>query len=101
MPGVETALSVPSWKAFCSGELARVGQPLDGLHFAAVGLHREHQAAAYDLAVHAHGASTTYAVLAAQVRASEAELLTQEVHEVRAGRDAARDLRAVDGERDV
>ena len=49
---------------------------------AAVGLHRQHQAAAHDLAVHAHGAGAAHAVLAADVRAGQAQLLAQEIHQV-------------------
>ena len=77
-------------------ELLRVGEALDRLDGAAVGLHGEHQAAAHDVAVHAHGAGPAYAVLAAEVRAGEAELLAQEVDEMQARLDAARHLRAVD-----
>jgi hypothetical protein len=40
-------------------------------------------------------------VLAADVRAGEAELLAQEVDQVLARRDAAADLRPVDGQRYV
>ena len=71
-------------------ELARVRQPFDRVHAPAVGLHREHEAAAHDLAVHAHGAGAAHAVLAADVRAGEAQLLAQEVDQVLARRDAPR-----------
>src|SRR5438105_3663568 len=69
-------------------ELLRVGEALDRLDGAAVGLHGEHQAAAHDVAVHAHGAGAAYAVLAAEVRAGEAELLAQEIDEMQARLDA-------------
>ncbi len=75
-PGVQKphCSALCSWNAFCSvGELARVRQPLDGVDRAAVGLHREHEAAAHDLAVDANGAGAADAVLAADVRAGEAD----------------------------
>ncbi len=71
------------------GELARVRQALDRVDLAAVRLHREHQAAAHDLAVDAQRARAAHAVLAADVRAGEAQLLAQEVDQVLARRDAA------------
>jgi hypothetical protein len=79
-------------------ELFGVGQSFDRLDGAAVGLHRQHQAAAHDLAVHADGAGTAHAVLAADVRAGEAELLAQEVDQVLARLDAPRDALVVDGQ---
>jgi hypothetical protein len=81
-------------------QLLRIGQPLDRVHAAAVRLHREHQAAAHDVAVHAQRARAAHAVLAADVRAGEAELVAQEIDQVLARQDAARHLRAVDRERD-
>ena len=57
-------------------------QALDGVHPAAVRLHREHQAAAHDLAVDAHRAGAADAVLAAGVRAGQAEFLAQEIDQV-------------------
>src|SRR5258705_2091779 len=82
-------------------KLLRVAQPFDGLHPAAVRLHREHQAAAHDLAVDPQGARAAYAVLAADMRPGEAELLSQEIHQVLARRHAPADLRAVDRQGDV
>ena len=81
------------------GELAGVRQALDGVDTPAVGLHREHEAAANDPAVHAHRARPAHAVLAADVRASEPQFLAQEVDQVLACGDAARDGRPVDRQR--
>src|SRR5262249_27894168 len=47
----------------------------------AVALHREHEARARTRAAHEHGARAADAVLAADVRASELELVAQEIHE--------------------
>src|SRR5207248_11461733 len=77
-------------------ELLRVGQAFDGLDAATVGLHGEHEAAAHDLAVDAHGARTTDAVLTADVRAGEAQLVTQEVDQMHARCNPARYLDAID-----
>ena len=64
------------------GDLAAVGQPLDGLDRTAVRLHREHQAGAHDLAVDAHGAGAADAVLAADMGAGEPEVVAQEIGEI-------------------
>ena len=80
------------------GDLARVGQALDGLDLGAVALHRQHQAAAHDLAVDAHGAGAADAVLAADVAAGEAEILAQEIDQRLARLDALGDALAVDGQ---
>src|SRR5687768_624924 len=62
-------------------KLLGVRKSLDGVDPAAVCLHGEHQAAAHDLAVHAHRAGAADAVLAAEVRAGQPELLAQEIDE--------------------
>ena len=71
-------------------DLAGVGDALDGLDLGAVERGRQHQAAAHDLAVDAHRAGPADAVLAAGVRAHQAEVEAQEVDEVPARLDAAR-----------
>ncbi len=54
-------------------------EALDGLDLEAVGLDGEEQAAAHGDAVEPHGACAADAVLAADVRAGEAERVAQEV----------------------
>jgi hypothetical protein len=51
----------------------------------AVEARRQHQAAAHDLAVHAHRAGAADAVLAAGMGAGQAEIEAQEVDQVRRG----------------
>src|SRR2546427_4783187 len=82
-------------------DLARIGQALDRVHLAAVGLRREHEAGANDFAVHAHRAGAAHAVLAADVGAGELELVPEEVGEVEARGHAALYPLAVDGQRDL
>jgi hypothetical protein len=53
-------------------QLLGIGQTFDGVDAAAVRLHREHQAAAHDVAIDAQRAGAAYAVLAADVRPREA-----------------------------
>ena len=83
------------------GDRAALGEALDRLHAAAVGLGGEHQAAAHGRAVHAHGARAADAVLAAHVRAREPEVVAEEVDEVLARLDVSGHGRAVDGQRDL
>ena len=54
-----------------------------------VGLHREHQAGAHRLAVEEDRAGAADAVLAADVRAGQAELVAQEVAQQQARLDLA------------
>ena len=65
------------------------GQPLDGRHLAAVGLHRKHRAGLRAAAVDEHGARAALARVAADVRAGQVQLFAQEVHEQRARFDLA------------
>src|SRR5581483_10393064 len=83
------------------GDLAAVGEALDGDDLGAIGLHGEHQAAAYDGAIDAHRAGPAHAVLAAQVRAREPEIRAQEVDEVLAHGDGAHHRLAVDSQPDL
>ena len=73
-------------------------QALDGVHPAAVGLHGEDEAGARGLAVHQHGAGPAGAVLAAEVRAREAEVLAQQIREEHARDHARPALGAVHGQ---
>ena len=70
-------------------QLAAFGRTFDGFHREPVGLHREQQAAAHDPALEAHRARAAHSVLAADVRAGEAEILAQEVDEIAPYRDSA------------
>ena len=56
-----------------------IGQRLDGLDAAALGLRGEEQAGAHGATVELHGAGAAHAVLAAHVRAAQAERVAQEV----------------------
>src|SRR5262249_9674320 len=82
-------------------DLARVGEPLDRVDFAAVGLDREHETPSHDLAFDAHGARAAHAVLAAEVGAGQFELDPQEVGEAHARGNRALDALAVDDELDL
>ena len=73
---------------------------LDGQDLVAVRLHREHQARARRVAVEQDGAGAADAVLAAQMRAGEAELVAQEIGERPAYLDLFLVALAVDGQRD-
>src|SRR6266704_624680 len=75
-------------------------EALDGRDPVAIRLHRIHQAGADRLAVKQDGTCAADAVLAANMRAGEMELLTQPVDQRRARRDLAGALRAVDLDRD-
>src|SRR5438128_9037403 len=67
-------------EAFLDGvELASLLQPLDGRHFAAVGLHRQHGARLHRLPVEQHGARAAVGGVAADVRARQPQPLADEV----------------------
>ena len=61
---------------------------------------REQQAAVGPAAVEQHGAGAALAVVAALLRAGQAEVLAQQVEQGRAGVDLERVLLAVDGQGD-
>src|SRR5450631_381025 len=83
------------------GNFAGIRNALDGLDRGAVALHRQHQAAAHDLAVHPHGAGAADAMLAADMAAGERQILAQEIDQRLARFDALADALAVDGEGNV
>ena len=62
-------------------ELALGREAFDGAHFLAVGLHRQHEARTRSAAVDKHGAGAAHAVLAAQMRTGELQLVAQEIRE--------------------
>src|SRR5262249_49951216 len=78
----------------------RLCEALDRRDPMAVGLHRIHQTGADRLAIEHDGACPADAVLAANMRTGEIEMLAQPIHERGAGRDLADALRAVDLDRD-
>ncbi len=83
------------------GDFAGIGQAFDGFDLGAVALHRQHQAAAHDLAVDANGAGAADAVLAADMAAGQRQILAQKIDQGLARLDAFNNLFAVDGERNV
>ena len=60
-------------------------QSFHGGDFLSIGLHREHQAGAHRLTVEQHGAGAAHAVLAADVRAGQFQMMSQEITEQQAG----------------
>src|SRR4051812_34153476 len=82
-------------------ELAALLQALDGRDLAAVGLHREHGAGFDRLAVQHHGAHAAVRRVAADVRAGEAEILADEMHEQEARFDFRLAHRAVHRDADL
>src|SRR5262249_49036810 len=83
------------------GELAAVGAALDGPTRRAAAVPRQHQAATPHPPVDAPGARPAHAVLAADVAASQPEILAQEVDQGLARVDALAHLLAVHGDGDV
>ena len=77
-----------------------VGHALDRADVLAVGLHGEHGAALDRFTVQMDRARTARRGVAADVRAGETGLLTDEVHEQRARLDIVRMRRSVDGDGD-
>ena len=92
-----------SRNASCSGcSSSVVGRDaLDGQDLVAVRLHRQHQAGARGAAVEQDGAGAADAVLAAEMRAGEAELVAQEIGERQAHLDLVLVALAVDRQRDL
>ena len=95
----------PHWSAWasqnacCSGcSAVVVAEALDGLDVAALGLDGEHQAAADRGPVDDDGAGAAHALLAAHVRAGEAQLLAQELRQRHARLGQAHLAPAVDAE---
>jgi hypothetical protein len=72
-------------------------QALDCFDVCPVGFRREHQARANGLSVDEHGAGPADTVLAADVRAGQAELMPEEVGEEQTWLDIGIMLDAVDG----
>src|SRR5205807_4266205 len=89
------AVLVPEGALQCI-ELTLGSEALDGAHILAVCLDGEHQAGACAMAVDKDGAGAADAVLAAEMRAREAELVAQEIGEREARLDRALVRRAVD-----
>src|SRR5437763_12672901 len=81
------------------GDLAAIGQSLDGLDRCAMGLHREHQAGPHDLAIDAQGARTAHPVLAADMGTGEMQMLAQKIRKIDARQHVRLDALAIDLER--
>ena len=81
--GAEAALQgvMPPEGLLEDAKLALSGETFDCAHRSAVALDRELRAAAYGPSVDQHGAGAAHAVLAADVRAVQAQLVTQEIRE--------------------
>ncbi len=77
-------------------ELGVVGQPFHGDDLGALRLHRQQQARAHRGAVDDHGAGATHAVLAAEMRSGEPQLVAQAVRQGHARLDLDLDFLAVD-----
>ncbi len=83
------------------GDLASFAHTLDGLYTTAVGLHGQHQASPHQPAVHADGARPADSVLAPDVRARQAQLVTKKIDEVLPRLDSAANGLAVDVKSDL
>src|SRR5699024_3675245 len=73
------------------------GQPLDGDDVGAFGLDRQHGAGLDGVAIDVNRARTALAGIAANVGASQSQLVTQKIHEQRAWFDFATGSFAIDG----
>src|SRR5437588_10939064 len=82
-------------------ELPVSGHRFDGGDVAAVRLNGQHGAGLHRTTVHQHGAGSTRRGVTTDVRSSQAERLTQEIHEQLARFDVRLLANAVDGDRDM
>src|SRR5262249_6438025 len=73
-------------------QLAVLRQSLDGANVAAVALLRQHETREHRLAIQVDGARTTFAELAAVLRAAEAQILAQDFEERLVRREGRFDL---------
>src|SRR5262249_13489408 len=81
-------------------QLAALLEPLDGRHFCAVGLNREHGAGLHGLAIQKHGAGTAMRGVAADVGSRQAQHFADEVDQQETGLDLPRTRGPVHGECD-
>ena len=81
-------------------QLVVVREPLDGRHLGAIVRDREREACVRPAPVDQHGAGAALAVIAALLRAREAQVLAQQVEQRRARVDEQAALDAVDHERE-
>src|SRR5258708_18869323 len=82
------------------GDLAAVGQSLDGFDGCAMHLHREHQAGPNDFPIDAHCTRAANPVLATDMRSRQLQMFPQEVREIETTQNMGVDALAVDVERD-
>ena len=80
-------------------DLAAVGQPFDRHDIGAVGLYRQHQAAAGDDPVDPHRTGAADAVFAGEVRSGQFQIEAEKIDQVTAHRDGSGNRLTVDGER--
>src|SRR6056297_1165994 len=78
-----------------------LGHPLDGLHLHTLGLGGEHGAGLHGAALHMHHAGPALACVTANMRARQAQVLSQEIDKKRAALDLARRWLAVHGQLDL
>src|SRR5450631_2233426 len=64
------------------GDLAAIGQSLDGLNGGAVRLHRQHQAGANDLSIHAHRTCTANSMLTTDMSSRKLQMLPQKIRQI-------------------
>src|SRR6516165_9213128 len=82
------------------GDLAAIGQAFDRLDIRTVRLNREHQACPDDLAIYPNRASAAHAMLAADMRSGQMQVLAQKVREIEPRQNMCIDAFAGDIERD-
>lgn len=80
---------------------ARPRKSLDGLQVVAIRLNGQHDARTHGLAVEQYGASAAHAMLAANVRPGQLELLPDEIAQQQPGLDVALVRGPVDGDSDL
>ena len=77
-------------------EVGVVGEPFDGYDLGALGLHGEHEAGAHRRAIDDNRAGAAHAVLAADMGASEPQMMAQAIGQCQPGLDLDFDLSTID-----
>src|ERR1700745_1888377 len=91
----------PAKRVLQVGDDPGIGQALDRLYVGAIALHGKEQAAAHHRVIKQHGASAADALLAADMRAGQSEIVAQEIHQRFAGFDPFANFLAIDAQFDV
>src|SRR5665213_3975280 len=81
------------------GNLAAIGQSLDGFDRRTMRLYRQQQASTNDIAVDAYRVRTADAVFAAHMRSGQLQMLAQKIRQIEPRQHMRIDLLTVDGER--